>query len=320
VFRAFNRLPGFYSSLSGPVDARRVNITFFTFPSEEVRMSVIQIGLVDTTGSLDPELVQSVAAALNIQVTRDLPQFWSVNATVIYLPHAKKVPVGVWPVQLVKTLPPGEGGFHLDKHKQPYAKVIASPKSDGWTIAASHEVLEMLVDPYGNRVQSSVAIEVKGKKIQDGTGQFGYLVELCDPCEDDKYGYSVNGVPVSDFITPRFYDPLVTPGTRYSFTGAIKAPRQILPGGYISWVNNEADEWQQLQYLDPSAAPKIINLGPADASKSLREWIDGFAPPAKLQTTTRISEKPTNKTLQAYGKKRRAHLARIAEVKSALYA
>ena len=41
-------------------------------------MSVIQVGLVDTTGKLDKQLVQSVAAALNIQVIRDLPQFWTV--------------------------------------------------------------------------------------------------------------------------------------------------------------------------------------------------------------------------------------------------
>jgi hypothetical protein len=275
-------------------------------------MSIIQVGLVDTTGSLDPELVQSVAAALNIQVTRDLPQFWSVTATVLYLSNPKKVPAGVWPVQLVKTLPPGEGGFHLDKHKQPYSKVIASHKNDGWTIAASHEVLEMLVDPYGNRMQSSVAIEIKGKKIMDGTGQFGYLVEACDPCEDDKYGYTINGVVVSDFITPHYYDPLETPGTRYSFTGAIKAPRQILPGGYISWVDHAADEWQQLLYL--SGTPKIVNLGKASADKSLREWIDG-----EMQTTNAIAEKPKNKALHKYGKERRAALNKLALAKARLY-
>ncbi|HMD20908.1 MAG TPA: hypothetical protein VKH40_11325 [Alloacidobacterium sp.] len=275
-------------------------------------MSVIQVGLVDTTGALDVELVQSVAAALNIQVTRDLPQFWNVTATVMYLPNPHKVPAGVWPVQLVKTLPPGEGGFHLDKHKQPYAKVIASPKNEGWTIAASHETLEMLVDPYGNRVQSSVAIEIKNKKIVDGTGQYGYLVEACDPCEDDKYAYTINGVVVSDFITPHFYDPLVTAGTRYSFTGALKAPRQILPGGYISWVNNEADEWQQLVYL--SATPQIKNLGPASGDKSVREWIDGL-----METTNTIAEKPKNKALHKYGKERRAALSKIATAKAKLY-
>ena len=45
-------------------------------------MSVVQVGLVDTTGKISAELMQSVAAALNIQVTRDLPQFWTVQASV----------------------------------------------------------------------------------------------------------------------------------------------------------------------------------------------------------------------------------------------
>jgi hypothetical protein len=190
--------------------------------------------------------------------------------------------------------------------------VIASPKNAGWTIAASHEVLEMLVDPYGNRLHSSVAIEIKGKKIVDGTGQYGYLVEACDPCEADKYGYTINGVVVSDFITPNFYDPVTTAGTRYSFTGALKAPRQILPGGYISWVNHEADEWQQLQYL--ASTPKIVNLGKASASHSLREWIDGI-----MQTTNAIAESPKDKAMQKYGRERRAALAKIAIAKAKLY-
>ena len=217
-------------------------------------MSVNQIGLVDMTGQIDVDLVHSAAIALNLQVTRDLPQFWPISATVTYLPNPDKIPAGIWPVQLVKTLPPDEGGFHSDKHKQPYAKVIASKADPSWTIDASHEILEMLVDPYGNRMQSSVAIEIVRGKIQDGTGQYGYLVEACDPCEDNSYAYTINGVAVSDFITPHFYDPMVTSGTRYSFTGAIKGPRQILPGGYISWVNTQIDEWQQLMYV-PSRQP-----------------------------------------------------------------
>jgi hypothetical protein len=219
----------------------------------------------------------------------------------------------------VKSLPPGEGGFHMDKHKQPYAKVIATPDNEGWTVAASHETLEMLVDPYGNRVQSSVAIEIVGGKIKDGTGQFGYLVEACDPPEDDKYAYSINGVAVSDFITPHFYDPLVTPGTRYSFTGAITGPRQVLPGGYISWVNSVEDEWQQLQYIDPSKPPTIVNLGTADANLSVREWIDNHTPSKDLKTTKHLSKSPSNKKLQDYCKKRRAAMDRVAVARAAFY-
>ena len=138
-------------------------------------MSIKQVGLVDTTGDIDKELMQSVAAAaLNIQVTRDLPQFWPVQANVQYLPNAKKIPAGIWPVKLVKSLPPGEGDFHLDKHNQSYAEVIATPNDDSWSIDASHETIEMLVDPYGNRMQSSIAIEITGKTnvaIRDLTEQ-----------------------------------------------------------------------------------------------------------------------------------------------------
>jgi hypothetical protein len=271
------------------------------------------------TGEIKSDLVHAAAMALNLQATRDLPQFWPVTATVMYLPDAKKVPAGVWPVQLVKTLPPDEGGFHSDRHKQPYSKVIASKSDPTWTIDASHEILEMLVDPYGNRMQSSVAIEVVKGKIQDGTGQFGYLVEACDPCEANDYAYTINGIAVSDFITPHFYDPVVTPGTRYSFTGAIKGPRQILPGGYISWVNTAADEWQQLMWVDPSKKPYIQNIGKADKSKSLREWIDGLAVARNMAKVGRRSKTRKAKTLLQYSAKRIAAMDRLSVTKAKLY-
>ena len=281
-------------------------------------MSLIQVGLVDKTKAIDPELMQAVAAALTIQVTRDLPQFWNVQATVTYEPNASKIPAGVWPVFLVKTLPPGEGGFHLDQHNQPYAKVIASPGSDEWTIDASHETLEMLVDPNGNRLQPSTSIQIENGKIVDGTGQFGYLVEACDPCEADNYAYPIQGVAVSDFLTPHFYDPVVTPGTRYSFTGAIKAPRQILPGGYISWVNQQTNELQQLLWVDPTKAPKIVNLGPASGA-SLREWVDNYMAEAAGKTTVRANRHALNEELLAHCKAKRASLDVISQARAKLY-
>jgi hypothetical protein len=282
-------------------------------------MSVIQVGLADATGRIPVDLVHAAAVALNLQVTRDLPQFWPVTASVMYLPTAHKIPVGVWPVLLVEKLPPGEGGFHADKHKQPYSKVIASPSDNTWTIDASHEILEMLVDPYGNRMQSSVAIEIVGDKIQDGTGQYGYLVEACDPCEDNSYAYTVNGIAVSDFITPHFYDPLKTSGTRYSFADNIKAPRQILPGGYISFVDPIKDEWEQILWVDPSQPPTLNDLGPAPADKSLRQWIDALEPSLKATKGSRTGRSPETTKLLEYSEKRIKALDRVAVAKAKLY-
>lgn len=281
-------------------------------------MSIIQVGLVDKTKKIDPELLRAAAAALTIQVTRDLPQFWTVQATVLTVPNPAKIPSGVWPVFLVAELPPGEGGFHLDKHNQPYAEVIASPTSEEWTIDASHEIIEMLVDPYGNRMQQSASIEIAGNDVIDGTSQFGYLVEACDPCEADQYAYPIQGIAVSDFITPHFYDPITTPGTRYSFTGKIERPRQILPGGYISFINNEADEWQQILWVDPSSAPTLKNLGPAQGT-SLRAWIDGEMRGKANKGTFRPYVRELNATLMEGCATKREALDRIATVRGKRY-
>ena len=260
-------------------------------------MSVIQVGLVDKTGELDVNLVEATAAALNVQVTRDLPQFWPVQATVRYLPDPNHIPVGVWPVFLVARLPPGEGGVHLDNKNQPYSLVIGTPGSNDWTIDASHETIEMLVDPAGNRLQTSQAIKIAGKGTEDTAGEFEYLVEACDPCEANQYAYSIQGLAVSDFLTPHFYDPVVASGTRYSFGGNIQKPRQVLPGGYISYADPQTNEIQQILFLGPK--PVYKNLGPA-TGLSLRMFVDG-----KTEALVFKSRKPN----QALAKKCKAHRA-----------
>ncbi len=280
-------------------------------------MSVIQIGLVDTTGQLDEDLVRTAAAALNMQVIRDVPQFWPVQGTVIYLPDMRKVPSGVWPVQLVSHLPPNKGGFHRTTHHEPYAKVLATTQNDGWTVAASHEVVEMLVDPYGSRLQTSTAIEVIKEEVRDRPGQFAYLVEACDPCEADTFAYDIQGIAVSDFVTPNYYDPVAMPGIRYSFTGAITEPRQVLSGGYVSWIDEEKEECQQLRYLD--ATPQIFSLGSPKDNLSLREWIDAQMSGSKLQTPRHISGAPRNHTLLQRCRAHRNELHRIATARAKLF-
>jgi hypothetical protein len=274
-------------------------------------MSVIQVGLVDKTGELDAHLVQEAAASLNIQVMRDLPQFWNAQATVRYLPDPHRIPVGVWPVFLVAKLPPGEGGVHLDKNNQPYSLVIGTPGSDDWTIDASHETLEMLVDPAGNRLQTSRAMQIGGPNgVEDAPGEFQYLVEACDPCEANKYGYSINGIAVSDFITPHFYDPVAANGVRYSFGGNIKVPRQILPGGYISFIDPQKNEVEQILWL--GAKPQLRSLGPA-SGLSLRAFVDGNT--AELAAK---AKKP-NEELNAWNKAHREKLAAQAKTQAAAY-
>jgi hypothetical protein len=231
-------------------------------------MTVNQVVLVDQTHEIDATLLQAAAVALNIQVTQHLASIWpGVTASVSAAPSAAALPPGAWPVFLVKSLPPGEGGYHLDKKNQPFAKVIASAEDQTWTIDASHEICEMLVDPYGNRMQSSEAITISGSDVIDCPGVFSYLVEACDPCEANNYAYDIQGIAVSDFITPHFYDSSPAAGVKYSYTGAITRPRQLLPGGYISYQKADGT-WQQILWVDPGQPPTYNNLGVTSA----RSW------------------------------------------------
>jgi hypothetical protein len=213
-------------------------------------------------------------------------------------------------VFLVAKLPPGEGGVHLDKKNQPYSLVIGTPDSNDWTIDASHETIEMLVDPSGNRLQASRAIKIVGNDVQDAPGEFEYLVEACDPCEANQYAYSIQGIAVSDFITPHFYDPVATAGTRYSFGGHITRPRQVLPGGYISFVDPQKDEIEQILFLGPK--PVLRDLGSAGGA-SLRAFVDG-------KTYEQVQKHRTaNQPLAAWNKTHREIVERVAVQRAERY-
>jgi hypothetical protein len=139
---------------------------------------------------------------------------------------------------------PGASGIHEDNNGQPFALISASVDLDVWSLTASHEALEMLVDPFGRRM-------VAGDALPDsGQVRVSYLVEVCDPCESAEFAYSSNGIRVSDFYTPRYFDPTSSDGVQYSFTGAVKGPRQILDGGYLSWQDPETGIWWQATKFD----------------------------------------------------------------------
>ena len=121
----------------------------------------------------------------------------------------------------------------------------------------------MLVDPMGNRVKA-------GKSPKPGQGRVEFLVEVCDPSEADEYSYAVNGVVVSDFYTPDYFAPASSTGARYSFTGAITKPRQVLKGGDPSWHDPVTDHWfQQLWFggASPRSAISAFSRRRMEASE-----------------------------------------------------
>lgn len=211
-----------------------------------------------------------VSAALQKQVARDFGPLWGIDATVDAFPDLNDVPVDYWPIVIRDDIQtPGAAGIHTDKDGQPFALV---QYSDGWSLTASHELLEMLCDPTGNKV-------VAGNSPKPGQGRVLFLVEVCDPCEATTFSYTVNGVLVSDFYTQQYFDPMPSAGVRYSFTGALEKPRQILQGGYISWHDPVTDSWFQEVFF--GSKPEFRELGQlARDGSSFRDEIYRLTPEA----------------------------------------
>ena len=246
------------------------------------------IALVSLTSNISPSAFLQVAAALQKQVTRDFMPAWGLPATVNPFTDIASVPSDYHVVvlfddsaELAEQLEPGIGpaaaarlvdlfdrdllaGVHLNEFtRQPFALVEAS---GAWTVTLSHEVLEMIADPFGNRL---IAAALRG----DPARRVNYLVEVCDPCLSTFY--PVNGVPVSDFYTPQYFDPVCTEGTRYSFTGEIERPLQILEGGYVTFLDPRDSGLYQLQdgVEDPVLLADITEL--SSSSTPLRILVDG---------------------------------------------
>lgn len=211
----------------------------------------------------DPSDLSKVSAALQRQAVRDFGPVWDVRATVDAFPKLEDVPIGYWPMMIVPDVE-GAAGIHLDQDGQPFALI---EMSDSWSLTASHEMLEMLADPFGNRL-------VPGRSVKRGQGRVEYLVEVCDPSEAAGFGYTVNDILVSDFYTPRFFDPVSNAATRYSFTGAIKRPRQVLRGGYLSWRDPVKGRWWQQVWFGSKKEYRDLGVFDATQHPSLRAWID----------------------------------------------
>jgi hypothetical protein len=219
---------------------------------------MIQVAVINQSTVVPNADVQNLAYALNVQQWRDLYPTWGIKSNVVFYPN-KVAPASSWQLVILDDSDQaGALGYHqLTANGHPLGKVFARTSQQAglnWTITASHELLEMMGDPYVNL------------SAQVSNTQF-YAYELCDACEDDSFGYQItlaNGkiVSVSDFVNPMYFNPTGSPGPAgftYDFQGHITAPLTLLVNGYTDVLNLTGGEtWTQLTAeKSPSLMHKI---------------------------------------------------------------
>jgi hypothetical protein len=232
-------------------------------------MPVERIAIVSEVPALTLAELEPVVAALQKQIDDDFAPIWGVAAEIIAVAPGQAPPAGAWTLTVKGHFEAhGMSGLHYDTDGNPWA-VIAH--GSDWTLAASHELLEMLVDPLADRI-------ISGPSPHGEKNEVHILVEVCDPCQEANFAYEIDGVSVSDFLTPSYYEPDAPAGTRFSFQGSITAPFQLLEGGYITWQDPATLILHQVHwpvggrrgYRELGPVPDLVAEQPR-----LREWVDG---------------------------------------------
>jgi len=198
-------------------------------------------------------------------VSQDFFSKWGIDAALSFVGKDDPTPPdGYLLVVLDDADQAGALGYHdLAQGGQPLGKVFAKTTKQyngEWTVTFTHELLEMLADPNINLTAF------------DENAQRAYMYEVCDAVEADNLGYQIDGVLVSDFVTPGWFEPTnVVPGEQFAFKSPVRAPFTLMPGGYIGYMDLRGGGWHQL------TAQEIADARKLDIATGGRGHIDGRA-------------------------------------------
>lgn len=174
--------------------------------------------------------LSAIVQALQVQVSRDFAPIYGVDANLMLLDAVTDdyAVINLWDnAQQAGAL----GEHHVSPKGHPlgnvYVKVTLQAHEFVSTVV-SHELLELLGDP----MIDVTFINPKNDYI--------YAGEACDAVEQEAY--NIDSVPVSNFVTLDWYNPLAT--GKVDFMGNCSGPFVIDNGGYANVKVN--GNWTQI--------------------------------------------------------------------------
>jgi hypothetical protein len=225
----------------------------------------------DKTIVTDAALKDFVDTALQPQVSSDFFPAWNIDAQVTFAD--KPLPGSWWLVVLNNTDQSNWFGYHLTEDGLPFGKVFAQTidrRGCSWTVSVSHELLEMLADPYINRMVCDSSFDpTKLPTPGEKTAGF-YALEVCDPCASDDDAYPIGRYQVSDFILPSWYQKESC--KPFDKNNKILQPFGVSKGGYVGRYSNE-DGWQLITQGNMSPYRDVIGLRGRTWLRTSNRWL-----------------------------------------------
>ena len=171
-------------------------------------------------------LPDSMLGALQRQIDDHFYPAWGVTAELSAASDLGEGDFADYGCLIVDELDRSALGRHsLDNAGRPIAKIFGgSIVQDGGELSAvlSHEILEMLADPWGN-------VTVLLRHSWDQSRGDLYKLEICDAV--GRSTYKIDGVIVSNFLLPAYFQ--VDSKGPYDFLGILSGPFSNSSGGMV---------------------------------------------------------------------------------------
>ena len=196
-----------------------------------------QIAVINESTAVSNEEIQAMLPAFSQQWNADLKLVWGVDdATLSFFAKDVKPTNGSWWLVFLDDSDQARAlAYHdLTDEGLPISKVFVKTIQDdnsSLSVGATHELCEMAVDPWLNSA------------YQDQNGVF-WAGEICDPVEDDQYGYNIGNVLVTDFVTPDWFAHEHSQSS-VDFRRRANKPLEVLSGGYAQFFDSQKG-WQQV--------------------------------------------------------------------------
>ena len=176
----------------------------------------------------------ALIAALQKFVTEHFAPVWGTPARLV---KSRGFIKGAWAIVFLDAARDADlEGYHdVTPEGLPMAKVFVRnilDQKDQVSVATSHELAEMLVDPAANLYSAGP----KPNRLYD--------YEAADPVEE--LFFHVDGIPMSNFVYPSYFETFHKKGTtRFDHMGKLQRPFELHKGGYQSYWSGgkERTEW-----------------------------------------------------------------------------
>jgi len=181
----------------------------------------------------------ALITAMQVFVDKHVAPVWGTPAKLIKSTGFVK---GAWAIVFLDDADqPNALAYHdLTPDGLPQSKVFVRTtlkNNDLVSVSASHELVEMLVDPAINLMTTGPDPKVV------------YAYESADPVEE--LSFKVNGISMTDFVYPAYFEDFHKPGSvQFDRLKKVRKPFQILSGGYQIVFKN--GKWSQIY----GSAPK----------------------------------------------------------------